>query len=101
MALRVAIDPMDKGGRKSAACKLVITPYPLRTSAQFLGPSALAPTIFLFIYLFILSFLGPHQWHMEVPRIGVESELWPPAYTKARSEPRLQPTPQLTATPGP
>jgi len=22
-----------------------------------------------------LSFLGPHLWHMEVPRLGVESEL--------------------------
>ena len=28
-------------------------------------------------------FLGPHLWHMEVPRIGVESELQLPAYTTA------------------
>ena len=28
------------------------------------------------LLLFILLFLrGPHQWHMEVPRLGVESEL--------------------------
>ena len=24
---------------------------------------------------FFPVFLGPHQWHMEVPRLGVESEL--------------------------
>ena len=30
----------------------------------------------LFIYLFIyFGFLGPHPWHMEVPRLGLESEL--------------------------
>ena len=34
----------------------------------------------LFIYLFI-SFLGPHLQHMEVPRLGVELELQPLAYT--------------------
>ena len=27
----------------------------------------------VFIYLF--CFLGPHLWHMEIPRLGVESEL--------------------------
>ena len=26
---------------------------------------------YLFIYLFIFCFLGPHLWHMEVPRLGV------------------------------
>ena len=30
----------------------------------------------LFIYLFIIFvFLGPHLWHMEVPRLGVQSKL--------------------------
>ena len=31
------------------------------------------------VFLFFLSFLGPHLWHMEVPRLGVESEYrwWP------------------------
>ena len=27
--------------------------------------------VFLFIYL---SFLGPHPWHMEVPKLGSKSE---------------------------
>ena len=35
----------------------------------------------LFIYLFLsFVFLGLHSWHMEVPRLGVELELWPLAY---------------------
>ena len=36
---------------------------------------------YLFIYLF--AFLGLHVWHMEVPRLGVESDLQLPAYTTA------------------
>ena len=42
---------------------------------------------------------------MVVPRLRVESELQLPAYTIAtampRSEPNLQPTPQLSAMPDP
>ena len=37
--------------------------------------------LYLFIYLF--CFLGPHPRHMEVPRLGVQSELQLPAYTTA------------------
>ena len=36
---------------------------------------------FLFIYLF--GFLGPHQQLMEVPKLGVESELHLPATATA------------------
>ena len=28
-----------------------------------------------FFFFFFLSFLGPHPWHMEVSRLGVQSEL--------------------------
>ena len=35
------------------------------------------------IYLFIFVFLGPHPWHMEVPRLGVEQELQLPACATA------------------
>ena len=38
-----------------------------------------SPLFFYFIYSFILSFLGLHLQHMEVPRLGVKSELQPPA----------------------
>ena len=51
---------------------------------------------------FFSFFLGPHLQHMEVPRLGVESELVAAgrhhSHSNARSEPHLQPTPQLTAT---
>ena len=55
--------------------------------------------IFLLFYSFIFVFLVPHPQLMEVPRLGVESELscsrWP------MSEPHLQPAPPLTAKPDP
>ena len=37
---------------------------------------------FLF-FSFLLSFLGLRPWHMEVPRLGVESKLQVPANTTA------------------
>ena len=37
----------------------------------------------MFIYLLIFVFLGLHLWHMEVPGLGVESELYLLAYTTA------------------
>ena len=40
-----------------------------------------ADTFILFIYLF--CFLGLHLWHMEVSRLGVQSELQLPAYAIA------------------
>ena len=46
-----------------------------------------APTTELCIYLFIFDFLGLHLRHMEVPRLGVESELHLPAYTTATAMP--------------
>ena len=50
--------------------------------------------LLLFIYLFIYLFwsfclLGPHQWHMEVPRLGVELELQLPAYATATATPMI------------
>ena len=30
---------------------------------------------FVFCFLFVCCFLGPNLWHMEVPRLGAESEL--------------------------
>ena len=35
--------------------------------------------------IFLYFFSGPHPHHMEVPRLGVESELQLPAYTTATS----------------
>ena len=51
--------------------------------------------------ILLFCFLGPHPRHVEVPRPGVESERQLPAYTTATATQRLQPTPQLMATPDP
>ena len=42
---------------------------------------------FFFFFFFFLIFLGLHLWHMEVPRLRVESELELPAYTTATAMP--------------
>ena len=44
--------------------------------------TCLSQTIF-FVCLFVLSFLGLHLWHLEFPRLEVQSELKPPAYATA------------------
>ena len=36
-----------------------------------------------FGFCFVFVFLGPHPWHMEDPKLGVELELQPLAYTTA------------------
>ena len=44
--------------------------------------------LFLFLFCFVLfGFLGPHSLHMEVPRLGVELELQPPAYITVPATP--------------
>ena len=35
------------------------------------------------IFICLFSFLGPHLWHMEIPRLGVKSELQLLAYAIA------------------
>ena len=59
---------------------------------------------FLFFFcLFVL--LGPHPWHVEVPRlgglIGATAASLCQSHSNDRSKPNLRPTPQLTATPVP
>ena len=56
---------------------------------KWLSPSLFLAIIFSFFLSFFLAcllafcFLGPHPWHMEVPTLGVPSELRLPAYTTA------------------
>ena len=48
--------------------------------------------LFLFFFLFLFLsfvFLGPHPWHTEVPRLGVELELQLMAYATVTSAPDL------------
>ena len=53
-----------------------------------------------YVYLYCI-YLGPHLWHMDVPRLGVESELHLLACTSATGNSRLElhlwPTPHLMA----
>ena len=62
--------PLARGGQASHA----VRKKPILRLLRFV--------VYLF-YSFILVFLGPHLWHMEVPRLGVQSELQLPAYTTA------------------
>jgi len=39
--------------------------------------------VIFIINFYFFCFLGSHLWHMEVPRLGVKSELQLPAYTMA------------------
>ena len=38
---------------------------------------------FIFYLLIYIAILGPHPWHLEVPRLGIQSELWLLASTTA------------------
>ena len=59
----------------------------------------------LFFCLFVFAFLGPHPWHLEVPkaggRIGATAVGLHQNHSNAGSEPHLPPIPQLTALPYP
>ena len=79
----------------------------VRPVAAVLASEIVMMTIFknfILLYFSLFVFLGLYPWHMEVPRLEVESELQPLAsvsHSNAESEPRLQPTPQLMAMPDP
>ena len=47
------------------------------------NPTALQQELRCSLSLFFSFFLGPHPRHMEVPRLGVESDLQLPVYTTA------------------
>ena len=44
-------------------------------SELHLRPTPRLMAILDFFFVVFLPFLGPHLWHMEVPRLGVELEL--------------------------
>ena len=59
-------------------CSVIVTELPPRQLVS----------LFLFLLSFFLFFLfGPHLSHVEVPRLGVESELQLVAYTTATATP--------------
>ena len=53
------------------------------------------------LFFLVFCILGPHLQHMEVPRLGVKSELQMPAYATAHSNTGSlihQPRPGITPT---
>ena len=65
------------------------TPTPQQPLAIFCSSSVYSFLIQLFIFQFSFVFLGLHSRHMEVPRLGVQLELWPLSYTTATAMPDL------------
>ena len=57
----------------------------LTKPVKLLQPSLLH--VFCFLFLSFCLFLEPLSRHMEVPRPGIQSELKPPAYTRATATP--------------
>ena len=59
--------------RKEGKGRETFQTWPSRQSAHLASVEVLTPqvhqTVFCFCFCF-LSFLGPHQWHMELPRLG-------------------------------
>ena len=53
----------------------------------FVSPAPQWELLYWFLLLLLSFFLGPHPQHMEVPRLGVESELQLLAYTTATAMP--------------
>ena len=45
--------------------------------------------VYMCVCVCVCVFLGLHPWHMEVPRLGIKSELQLPAYTIATATPDL------------
>ena len=79
---------------KSPFCSHLTSPRPFIPSC--VGRDKYSINYYYYYYYY---FSGLHPWHMEVPRLGAESELQLPAYTATgtRDKPLLQSTPQLTA----
>ena len=42
-----------------------------------------------FCFPFLLSFIRPHPWHMDIPRLGIKLEVGPLAYATATVKPDL------------
>ena len=57
--------------------KEVSAPFHLENFQLFL--------LLVLIFFFFFFFLGPHPWHKEVPRLGLELELQLPASTTAKA----------------
>ena len=57
--------------------------YNLKSNQLCLVHTMCSINSFIILSILFFCFLGPHLWHMEAPRLGVESELQLPIYTTA------------------
>lgn len=57
-----------------ASAPLVQAPLCVMEVARRVDPDTAGKSR-IFFYFYFLVFLGPHQWHMEVPRLRVQLEL--------------------------
>ena len=64
---------------------LKLLPYPIvglnYAYCDYMLSNTICLCLTVILFCFAFCFLGPHQRHMEVPRLGVKSELQPSAYT--------------------
>ena len=67
----------------------LIQHHPTTANSPIPRPISLPSTSIPLPPFFPFVYLGPHQWHMEVPRLGIKSELQLPAYTIATAMPDL------------
>ena len=68
------------------AVKAALLKYKSHHSTSTLSAAAASSSSFFF-FLLSFVFLGPYPWHMEVPRLGVQSELQLPTCTTATRNP--------------
>ena len=72
-------------GSRGSRMAVMFLPWPLCHWIPFLCKLKETKQRNLGFRLFI--YLGPHPGHMKVPRLGVKSELWLPAYITATATP--------------
>ena len=97
-------DPGSEGPRQWGLClsgSHVLT-VPSRFVKFTMLPCSSGPMVHVSIFKWEFFFSGPHPWHMEVPRLEVESAAsLRHNLSNTRSKLHLWPTLQLVATPDP
>ena len=63
------------GPQNSVSSYVLMTVIPKTYGKKVRSEGKVASNSVVKRVLLLFVFLGPHPWHMEVPRLGVESEL--------------------------
>ena len=99
--------PASSSMRVYLFLKKLLLPLPLHTWSETEDNVIKWPLIIItkcgafFLFFSLFCFLGPHPQHMEVPRLGIQSELQLPAHATATATTQdpSRISPHLTATP--